>query len=79
MTMTRIFRNSTVDSEVLLSKLAAYLSLHPSQVGSLFEEDTAILRITCIVSNSFGSDNATTDIRMCGMYTGYTLIILIYS
>ena len=66
MNMTRIFRNGTM--EIVLSKQVPSLSLLPSQLGSLFEEDTAILRITCNVSNSFGSDQKTTDIRMCGMY-----------
>ena len=65
MSMTRICGNGTV--EVLLNNQAANLSLHSSQFDSLFEEDTAIIRITCNVSNSFGSDHETTDIRKCGM------------
>ena len=66
MSMMRMFRNGTV--EALLNTQAENLSLHPSQFDSLFEEDTAIIRITCNVSNSFGSDHETTDIRKCGMY-----------
>ena len=65
MIMMRILRNGTV--ERLLEEQTPRLSLSASQLNSLFEEDTATLRISCHVSNSFGSDNMTTDIRMCGM------------
>ena len=65
MTMIRIFRNSTV--ERLLNEQTPRLFLSASQLSSLFEEDTTTLRISCHVSNSFGSDNMLTDIRICGM------------
>ena len=43
------------------------LSISASELRILFAEGTEILRIMCIVSNKFGSDNMTTDIRVCGM------------
>ena len=67
MNMTRTFRNGTVErlqNVSVLSEQAANLSL---QLDSLFEEDTANLSITCTVSNSFGNDHNTADIRKCGM------------
>ena len=70
MNTTRTFRNGTVESlpsDSVSSEQAASLSLPTSQLGSLFEEDTANLSITCTVSNSFGNDHYTTDIRKCGM------------
>ena len=71
MSMTRISRNGRLPNDsvyiYILSEQAANLSLNPSQLGSLFEEDTAYLRITCDVSNSFGNDYMTTDIRLCGV------------
>ena len=32
----------------------------------LLQEDMASIRVTCTVSNMFGSDNASTVIRLCG-------------
>ena len=37
-----------------------------STINSLLEQDTSAIRVTCIVSNDFGSDNATTMIKPCG-------------
>ena len=37
-----------------------------STINSLMEQDTSAIRVTCIVSNDFGSDNATTMIKPCG-------------
>ena len=37
-----------------------------STITSLMEQDTSAIRVTCIVSNDFGSDNATTMIKPCG-------------
>ena len=37
-----------------------------STINSLLEQDTSAIRVTCIVSNDFGSDNATTMIEPCG-------------
>ena len=70
MSMTRVSRNGTVEgllNDSALSEQATNLSLHPSLLGSLFEEDTDYLRITCNVSNSFGSNHKTTDVRLCGV------------
>ena len=66
MTMTRVFRNGAVEKR--LDEHTPRLSLHASQLYSLFEEDTETLRISCYVSNSFGNDSMTTDIRMCGKF-----------
>lgn len=74
MTMTRVFRNGAV--ETLLNESTSRLSLNASQLYSLFEEDTETLRISCYVSNSFGRDSMTTDIRMCGKY--YPIVTLFY-
>ena len=65
MNMTRIFKNNTVQR--VLSEQAANLFLNSSRLDSLFEENIIVLRITCNVSNSFGNDNKTTDITICGM------------
>ena len=43
-----------------------------STINSLFQQDTAALRVTCIVSNAFGSDNASTVIEPCGNNHLYT-------
>ena len=37
-----------------------------STLNSLLHEDTAAIRVTCTVSNRFGSDNASTLIELCG-------------
>ena len=52
---------------VLIESETGVLSISASELSILFNEDTDILRIMCIVSNKFGSDNMTTDIRVCGM------------
>ena len=43
-----------------------------STIDSLFRQDTAALRVTCVVSNDFGSDNASTMIEPCGNNHLYT-------
>ena len=35
-------------------------------VHSLFDQDISAIRVTCFVSNTFGSDNASTLIEPCG-------------
>ena len=65
MTVTKVFSNN---SERLLDppSVNSSLSISASQLSVLFEDGIDILRIVCYVSNTFGSDNMTTDIRICG-------------
>ena len=65
MTLTKVFSNH---SERLLTSTSENSSLFisASQLSVLFEDGIDILRIVCNVSNTFGSDNMTTDIRICG-------------
>ena len=37
-----------------------------STLNLLFQQDTTAIRVTCIVSNDFGSDNASSLIEPCG-------------
>ena len=43
------------------------LQLNETDLLSLFDVDTESINITCIVSNTFGSDMATTVITVCGI------------
>ena len=69
MSMTRVFSNDTIQRPPIQQSETEILSISASQLSLLFEEETLILRITCNVSNLFGSDSMTTDIRVCGMCT----------
>lgn len=64
-TTARVFLNSSVD--ILSSYPMETILINDSMLLMLFEEDTKFLNVTCIVSNRFGSDRATTIIRVCGM------------
>ena len=37
-----------------------------STLNFLFQPDTRAIKVTCVVSNNFGSDNASTMIERCG-------------
>ena len=65
MTVTKVFSNN---SEGLLAppSEANILYISASQLSVLFEDGIDILRIVCNVSNTYGSDSMTTDIRICG-------------
>ena len=56
--------NSGIETELSMPKLAFY-DLN-STINFLSKQDTSAIRVTCIVSNDFGSDNATTMIEPCG-------------
>ena len=43
------------------------LQLNETDLLSLFDVDTESINVTCIVSNTFGSDMATTVITVCGI------------
>ena len=64
-TTARTFLNSSVD--ILSSHSMQNILLNDSILLSLFEEETKFLNVTCTVINRFGSDTATTSIRVCGM------------
>ena len=66
MTMTRIFRDGTNEGLLIQQSETSTLSIPASKLSSLFEDNIEILRIMCTVSNDFGSDTMTTDIRICG-------------
>ena len=63
----QVFRYNATGRVLIDESETGVLSISASQLRSLFNEDTEILRIMCNVSNEFGSDNMTTDIRVCGM------------
>jgi hypothetical protein len=65
MTMTKVFSDNR-DEELIQQSGDSTLSISASQLRLLFENGTEMLRIMCKVSNSFGSDTMTTDIRICG-------------
>ena len=65
MTIARVFLNSSIDW-LFISPIANIL-LNDSLLLLLFEENAKFLNITCTVFNRFGSDRATTIIRVCGM------------
>ena len=76
MMLTRVFSNGTAELLCTEESETGILSMCTSQLRSLFEEDTKNLTIMCNVWNEFGSDNMTTDIRMCGMlYSPYQVLI----
>ena len=64
MTVEVIKNDSVIETELSMPKLVFY-DLN-STINSLLERDTSAIRVTCIVSNDFGSDNATTMIEPCG-------------
>ena len=66
MTVTRTLTNSR-SIEKLFSSQTMDLIVNSSLLSVLFEENTAHLNILCTVSNSFGSVEAMTVIRVCGM------------
>ena len=64
-----LLSNSTNSStEILQMQISAdsILQLNETALLSLFKVDTAFVMITCIVSNSYGSDHAITIITICG-------------
>ena len=71
-TIMRVFSNGSTEKlsieESELRSDTGVLTISASQLRTLFEGNTDILRIMCDVSNEFGSDNMTTDIRVCGIY-----------
>ena len=64
----RIGDNSSV---TLLSGKRGYLFLNKTVLETLFDNDTIVVNVTCKASNSFGSDELTTSIRVCGEYIVY--------
>ena len=64
-TTERIFQNSS--AKLLYSHPMESILLNDSMLLLLFEEETKYLNVTCAVFNRFGSDTATTIIRVCGM------------
>lgn len=65
MTVIRAAADGT-EIEQLLSEQMDHLSLDRTTLSALFDNDTTFVKITCNVSNIFGSDNRTTTIRVCG-------------
>ena len=63
MTATRIANDGT---RHLLSGETADLVLNRATLAILLENDTVAVNITCRVDNSFGMDEMTTSIRVCG-------------
>lgn len=68
-TTARVFQNSSVN--LLFDYPMENILLNDSILLWLFEEDTKFLNVTCIVFNRFGSDTASTIIRVCGMLIKY--------
>ena len=63
MTATRITNDGT---RHLLSGQTADLVLSRTTLAILLDNDTVAVNITCRVDNSFGMDEMTTSIRVCG-------------
>ena len=67
MMTTVVVRNGTEMNQMLAhtdQNPAAY-DLNTT-LNFLYQEDTVAIKVTCIASNSFGSDNASTLIEPCG-------------
>ena len=64
MTIEVVKNDSGIETELSMPNLVFY-DLN-STINSLLEQDTSAIRVTCIASNDFGSDYATTMIEPCG-------------
>ena len=65
MIITRVFSNGTNETLQTQPSETGILSINSSLLSSLFEEDAVLLKITCDVSNDYGSDTMFTNIRIC--------------
>ena len=65
MTVKKVFSDNS-ERRLTPPSEDSILSISASQLSVLFEDGIDILRIVCNVSNTFGSDFMTTDIRICG-------------
>jgi hypothetical protein len=63
MTAMSIDEDSTIK---ILNRKQANIFLNKTVLKTIFEDNTIVVNVSCRVSNSFGSDELTTLIRVCG-------------
>ena len=79
-TMTIAVVRNGIEMEIPMSVNQSWTSYDVNSTAySLFQPDTTTIKVTCVVSNTFGSDNASTLIERCGnaLVVGMTKCIIL--